>query len=116
MSKLLPKDIQQVSQGVTEFTNSWARSWGCQVNTSNEPNLKIMITRDRLAETTAYEDLVKTVRYAFDWYANETAKAKNEEKKQEKSTEPTSLKFERVEQVLEAYESDISKESLQRYL
>ena len=68
-----------------------------------------MITRDRLAETAAYTDLVTTVRYALDWYANETARRKIETKKQEVSSESTSLKFERVEQVLEAYEPEIPK-------
>ena len=108
MSKLLPKDIQQVSRALQNLPTLGRVLGVVRVNTSNEPNLKIMITRDRLAENTAYEDLVKTVRYAFDWYANETAKKKNEAEKREKSTEPTSLKFERVEQVLEEYESEIS--------
>ena len=36
------------------------------------------------------------VRYAIDWYANETAWRKIEAKKREVSTEPTSLKFERA--------------------
>jgi signal transduction histidine kinase len=66
-----------------------------------------MITRDRLIETPAYEDLVSMVRYAIDWYANETARRKIEAKKREVSSEPTSLKFERVEQVLEQYEPEI---------
>ena len=81
-----------------------------RVETSKEPNLEIMkFTRDRLAETTAYTDLVKTVRYAIDWYANESARQKIKTKEREKSTEPTSLKFERVEQVLEEYEPEIPK-------
>ena len=75
------------------------------VDTSEEPNLEIMITRDRLTETTAYKDLVTTVRYAIDWYANETARRKNQKK--EVSSEPTSLKFEYVEEVLEYYKQDI---------
>ena len=109
MSELFPKDIQ-VPRALNNLP-TLGRIFGVvKVNTSKEPNLEIMITRDRLSETTAYKDLVKMVRYAIDWYANETARRKIEEKKQEASSEPTSLKFERVEQVLEAYESDIPKE------
>lgn len=72
-----------------------------------------MITRDRLAESVAYEDLVLTVRYAIHRYANETALRKLEKKQKEASSEPTSLKFERVEQVLEEYESEIPKKVYQ---
>ena len=53
------------------------------------------------------------IRYALHWYANETARRKIETKEREKSTEPTSLKFERVEQVLEEYESEIPKKAYQ---
>ena len=112
VSKLLPKEIQ-VFRALNDLP-TLGRVFGVvKVNTSDEPNLKIMITRDRLAETTAYEDLVKTIRYAFDWYANETARRKIEEKERVVSSEPTSLKFERVEQVLEYYEPRIPKEVYQ---
>ena len=56
---------------------------------------------------------MKTIRYALDWYANETARRKIEKKESEVSSEPTSLKFERVEQVLEAYEPEIPKKVYQ---
>ena len=67
-----------------------------------------MITRDRLADTTAYKDLVATIRYAIHWYANESTRRKIKKQEKETSSESTSLKFERVEQVLEEYESEIS--------
>ena len=106
VSQLIPKEIQ-----VPRALNpTLGRILGIvNVNTSEEPNLKTMITRDRLIETPAYEDLVSMVRYAIDWYANETAKRKIEAKKREVPTEPTSLKFERVEEVLEQYEPEIPK-------
>ncbi|MYF98495.1 HAMP domain-containing histidine kinase [Candidatus Poribacteria bacterium] len=110
VSKLLPEDIPQVPRALHNLPTLGRVLGIVNVNTSDEPNLKNMITRDRLTKTIAYDDLVTTVRYAIDWYANEVTKKKNEEKEREKSTEPTSLKFERVEQVLEAYESDIPKE------
>lgn len=107
-SQLLPKEIQ-VFRALYDLP-TLGRVFGIvTVNTSTEPNLDIMITRDRLTETTAYKDLVKAIRYALDWYSNETARRKIETKKQEASSEPTSLKFEHVEQVLEYYESEIPK-------
>ena len=112
VSQLLPKEIQ-VFRALYDLP-TLGRVFGIvTVNTSTEPNLDIMITRDRLTETTAYKDLVKAIRYALDWYANETARRKIEIKKQEASSEPTSLKFEHVEQVLEYYESEISKKVYQ---
>ena len=112
VSQLLPREIQ-VFRALYDLP-TLGRVFGIvKINTSTEPNLGIMITRDRLTDTTAYKDLVTTVRYAFDWYANETARRKIEKKENETSPEPTSLKFELVEQVLEYYESNIPKEVYQ---
>ena len=112
VSQLLPKEIQ-VFRALYDLP-TLGRVFGIvKINTSTEPNLGIMITRDRLTDTTAYKDLVTTVRYAFDWYANETARRKIEKKRVEASSEPTSLKFELVEQVLEYYEPNIPKEVYQ---
>lgn len=108
LSQLIPKEIQ-VRRALNDLP-TLGRVFGIvNINTSRDPNLRIMITRDRLAETLAYEDLVSMVRYAIDWYANETAKRKIEAKKREGSTEPTSSKFERVEEVLAQYEPEIPK-------
>ena len=112
VSQLLPEEIQ-VFRALNDLPTLGRVLGVVKVNTSTEPNLEIMITRDRLAETTAYKDLVKTIRYAIDLYANETARRKIEIKKQEASSEPTSLKFERVEQVLEEYEPEIPKKVYQ---
>lgn len=112
VSRLLPRDIQ-VLRALNDLPTLGRVLGVVRVETSKEPNLEIMITRDRLAETTAYKDLVTTVRYAIDWYANETARRKIETKEREKPTEPTSLKFERVEQVLEEYEPEIPKKVYQ---
>ena len=109
VSELLPKHIEQARRALNDLPTLGRILGIVNINTSQESNLKIMITRDRLAETAAYNDLVNTIRYAIDWYANKTAWRKIEAKKQEVSTEPTSLKFERVEQVLEEYEQEIPK-------
>jgi len=112
VSQLLPRELQ-VHRGLTHLPKLGSILGVVKVNTSREPNLNIMITRDRLADSTALDDLVSVVRYAIDLYANETARRKLERKKREAPTEPTSLKFERVEQVLEHYESDIPKDVYQ---
>ena len=109
VSKLLPDNIEQARRALNDLPTLGRVLGVVNVDTSAEPNLRIMITRDRLTETTAYQDLEFLVRYAIDWYANETAKRKIKAKKREVSTEPTSLKFERVEQVLEEYEEEIPK-------
>ena len=111
-SELLPKEIQ-VFRALYDLP-TLGRVFGIvTVNTSTEPNLDIMITRDRLTETAAYKDLVQAIRYTLDWYANETARRKIEEKERAVSSEPTSLKFEHVEQVLEYYEPEIPKKVYQ---
>ena len=110
VSQLIPKDIQ-VSRALSDLPTLGRVLGVVEVDTSQEPNLEIMITRDRLAETTAYKDLVTTVRYALDWYANETARRKIQKK--EASSEPTSLTFEYVEEVLEYYKPDIPEKIYQ---
>ena len=112
ISELFPKEIQ-APRALNDLPTLGRVLGYVHINTSEEPNLEIMITRDRLAETAAYNDLVLTVRYAIDRYANETALRKLEKKEKEVSSEPTSLKFERVEQVLEEYESEIPKKVYQ---
>ncbi|MYB92467.1 hypothetical protein F4054_21740 [Candidatus Poribacteria bacterium] len=110
VSQLLPKEIQ-VFRALYDLPTLGRVLGVVEVDTSQEPNLEIMITRDRLAETTAYKDLVTTVRYALDWYANETARRKIQKK--EASSEPTSLTFEYVEEVLEYYKPDIPEKIYQ---
>ena len=112
VSQLLPKEIQ-VFRALNDLPTLGRVLGVVNVNTSTEPNLDIMITRDRLTETTAYKDLVKAIRYTLDWYANETARRKIEKKESEVSSEPTSLKFEYVGQVLEYYEPEIPKKVYQ---
>ncbi len=112
VSELLPKEIQ-VFRALYDLP-TLGRVFGIvTVNTSTEPNLDIMITRDRLTETIAYKDLVQAIRYTLHWYANETARRKIEKKRVGGSSEPTSLKFEHVEQVLEYYEPEIPKKVYQ---
>ena len=109
ISQLLPKELQDryARTQRLRFLPTLGRVFGVvNVNTSREPNLDIMITRDRLTQDSiAFQDLVTIVRYAFDLYAYEEARHQYKPKK----IEPTSLGFERIEQVLEQHEQHISK-------
>lgn len=109
-SKLLPKDLQKLYQQTERlrFLPTLRRVLGTvEVNTSTEPNLEISITRDRLVGSTAYLDLVTIIRYAIDFYAYEAALQHFEEKQNHGKIEPVSLKFERIEDVLKDYKSEI---------
>ena len=108
VSEFLPKAIQ-VRRALNDLPTLGRILGVVNVDTSQEPNLKIMITRDRLTESPAYDDLVAMVRYAIDFYANETARRKIEAKKRDSSPEPTSQTLERIEEALEQYEPDIPK-------
>ena len=88
VSDLLPKNIEQVPKALNDLPTLGRVLGVVKVNTSQESNLKIMITRDRLAATTAYDDLVHTIRYAIDWYANESTRRKIKKKEEETSPEP----------------------------
>ena len=112
VSKLLPKEIQ-APRALNDLPTLGRVLGFVHIDTTDEPNLEIMITRDRLADTTAYKDLEHTIRYAIDWYANETARRKFEKVENETSSESTSLKFKHVEHVLEEYESEIPKKVYQ---
>lgn len=115
-SELLPKELQAqyAETQRLRYLPTLGRIFGVvNVNTAQERNLRIMITRDRLEETTAFQDLVAMVRYAFDLYAFEEARRVFERKLKEAPVEPTSLKFERVEQVLEHYEPQIPEDVYQ---
>ena len=113
VSELLPEKIQEAYShtGRLNFLPTLSRVFGVvRVNTASEPNLDIMITRDRLADSIAYQDLVTMIRYAFDYYAYEEAKRQYQEGRKKAPTEPVSDKFERVEQVLDHYKPQIPKE------
>lgn len=109
MSQLLPKELQDryAHTQRLRFLPTLGRVFGVvNVDTSREPKLDIMITRDRLTQDSiAFRDLVTMVRYAFDLYAYEEARHQYTPKK----IEPTSLGFERIEQALEEHEQHISK-------
>lgn len=103
MSKLLPSELQ-VKEGMT-LLPTLSRVLGMvNVDTSQEPELRISITRDRLQENEAYAQLVGIVRWALDFYAMEEAKRVFREK-----TKVAPPKFERLEEVLVRHQREIPK-------
>lgn len=108
-SRLLPESLQ-VPAGLSHLPTIGRIFGVVNVNTSREPNLDIMITRDRLAETRAYEDLRKMVRYGIDLYAMERARREFKRKAAEAPTEPPVEKLERVEELLEHYQREIPEQ------
>ncbi len=114
VSELLPDTLERIPKALNDLPTLGRVLGAVKVDTSQEHNLTIMITRDRLTETIAYEDLVNTVRYAIDWYAYETARRKSKKKKRETPTKATSQTLERIEQVLDQYEPDIPEDVYKR--
>lgn len=110
VSALLPKEIDDAYRHTERlrFLPTLRRVLGVvHVDTSIEPNLHIAITRDRLMETKAFQDLVYIVRYAFDQYAYDEALRHYEEKEKSKPTVTISERLERVEDVLSMYRHEI---------
>lgn len=122
-SQLLPKRLQEgVSRGLN-FLPTQERIFGVvNVDTSaerakaetaasgpTEDYLKISVTRDRLIENGAFEDLKYIVRFALDFYAFQEARRKVEEKEKQRPTETFDRSFDRFEEVLSEYEDDIPK-------
>lgn len=105
-SELLPADWN-IEQGL-QFLPTLSRVFGVvNVDTSKEEDLKILITRDRLQESDAFEDLHFMVRWALDFYALEEKKRSLRWKDLTSETEAPALQ--KVEDVLTKYESDIPK-------
>ena len=108
ISKLLPKDFQ-IDRGL-QFLPTLSRILGVvNVDTSKEPDLHLLITRDRLQETEAFANLVKIVRWGLDYYAYEQKKRSLEI--QESIAKIEEPKYRRIEQVLDIYKSEIPKET-----
>jgi signal transduction histidine kinase len=118
-SKLLPEDLQ-VSHGLN-YLPTMSRLLGVvNVDTGAEAreatrskanqegkHLMIQITRDRLVDNDAFQNLVFAVRWARDFYAMQEAAREFEEKKAKAKTEPAKEKFERVEQAVEQFRDQI---------
>lgn len=107
VSKLLPDDFK-LYRGL-QFLPTISRLFGVvNVDTSIEPDLDILITRDRLQESIAYSNLVFMVRYALDFYAYEEQKRNLEKELLELQIDKP--KFFSLNEVLMNYQKEIPKQ------
>jgi hypothetical protein len=116
-SKLLPPDLAQ--GGNLTFLPTNSRIFGVvRINTSRErgsaanwrrdrsEHLKIQVSRDRLVDNSAYDQLVEMVRVALDLFAIDEAQlAAEEDLRAPRDTVPA--KAARIEDVLDRYSADI---------
>ena len=107
-SDLLPEEMR-VPLGL-QYIPTLRRVLGVvNVNTSKEPDLEIMITRDRLDESSStFSSLVNTIRWAMHFYAMEEYR-RNELRKNQPKIEP--LKFQKVEDTLAKYQNELPEET-----
>lgn len=115
VSKLLPEQIQNAFKDVPErlrYLPTMRRMIGkVEINTGEEPNLRITSARDRLEDSEAHEDLRYVVRYALDLYAYHAAKRAMQEKAQTNPTERPSESIRRIEDVIVRYKSALPAEA-----
>jgi signal transduction histidine kinase len=105
-SELLPGNLN-VARGMNNLPTAGRIFGVVNVSTAKEPGLSILVTRDRLADSRAFEDLRCVVRYALDFYAVEETRRKIDEELRERPVTQTSAKLRSVEEVLEDYEDQI---------
>lgn len=126
ISRLLPRDLQ-VDRGLNYLpTNS--RLYGVvNVNTSREHRdaedrdaedtdlLTIQISRDRLVDNAAYQELKRIVRSAVDFYAVcEAQRAQQQLSIDGAQALPVPVRVQRVEEVLEQHRNDIPEPAFER--
>jgi signal transduction histidine kinase len=111
-SQLLPQELQ-LEEGLT-FLPSTSRLIGVvNVDTSRETELEILVTRDRLRESTALDNLRDMVRYALDFYAmREKAR---QLRLAELNAEIEKPKVQEVHEVLERYRKEIPEKTFSRF-
>ena len=120
-SSLLPDELQ-ISRGL-QFLPTQSRIFGVvHVNTSKEREeakrrllekkgdyLKIQVTRDRLVENKAFQDLYVIVNTALHFYAVQERRRVLDELETLRPVEAVSEKFERVDQALALYQDEMSE-------
>lgn len=116
-SRLLPKPIQEAFKDTERlrYLPTLRRIIGTvRVDTTAESKLKIQITRDRLVENQAHEDLRYIVRYAIDLYAYHAARKAVQAKSAVSKVEKPSESLRRVEDILVQNRDQIPRETYQR--
>ena len=113
-SRLLPPELQ-IQGGLRDLPSNERIFGVVHVDTAYESRraserddkeddcrfLQIQVTRDRLVENRAYDDLNHVVRYTMDFYAMQQARRKFEEAEKSRAIAPSKAKFESIDRVLE---------------
>ena len=115
VSKLLPEPLQEAFKDVPErlrYLPTMRRMIGkVQINTTQEPNLEITVTRARLHDSEAHDDLRYVVRYALDLYAYHAAKKAMQEKSKQNQTERPSELLRQIEDVIARHQANLPREA-----
>jgi len=111
-SQLLPKEYR-IEEGLT-FLPTTSRLIGVvNVDTSQESELEILVTRDRLKENSALDNLRYIVRYTLDFYAMQEKARQLQEAKLEAEIEKP--KVQEVHEILEKYRNEIPDKTFSEF-
>lgn len=123
-SKLLPEELQVV-EGLTYLPTNSRILGDVRIDTAHErslakrqaatsSHLEIQVTRDRLVDNRAYQQLCEIVRTAIDYYAVMEARRVYKKRLELEPIESSTRKLERIEEVLARHENDIPSEVFTR--
>ena len=108
ISDLLPRNLV-VQEGLYHLPHIEHLIGAVQVRSGGDTGLEITITRDRLKESPAYDQLVLIVRTVLHWYANEKAKRRFIEVREKLSAEKPSKVLRTVDAVVDEYADKMPK-------
>lgn len=109
-AELLPEDMT-VPGAMTHLPHMHHLIGVVKVNTSNEPELEVTITRDRLQDTDGFDAIRRAVRLSLEWYATEKAKRRLAETQEKLDQEETADILETVDEILAHYEAELPKQA-----
>ena len=95
--------------GVVHVNTSSERDVALQSGTTKTEYLQIQVTRDRLTDNRAFDNLRDAVRWALDFYAMQEAARAARAAEQRRDVEPVSSKLDRVEDVIEQHKSELPR-------
>jgi len=116
-SSLLPSELN-IERGLQYLPTNSRTLGAVRIDTAQErsvfqqpgrggPYLEIQVTRDRLVDNAAYQQLREIVRTAIDFYAVMETRRVYQEKEEQRPIEAPAKKLERVEDVLRRHEDQI---------
>jgi signal transduction histidine kinase len=119
-SKLLPPELQVPEGmnylptqsrllGVVHVNTSQERETALQYDPTTNEYLQIQVTRDRLTDNKALENLQDAVRWALDFYSMQEAARATRESESKRDVEPVSQKIDRIEEIIERHRADLPR-------